>query len=155
LYLCNKTSLNEWGAGQPLRLRWRSAPAVQSGRWHPASFKVVSDWPRRPAGWQDAEREYAQWRARNCDVGNDHFFLTRPDLRVHAGWLLGAAPVQMTILRDGRGWFQRPVEDSGAKRTPRANKALQWAVEVSATVEVQEIHLQTSPTDLTQEGGHA
>jgi hypothetical protein len=155
LYLCNKTSLNEWGAGQPLRLRWRSTPAVQSGRWHPASFKVVSDWPRRPTGWQDVGREYAQWRAQNCDVSDDHFFVARPDLRGHAGWLLGAAPVHLTVLRDGRVWFQRPVEDSGVKRTPRANKALQWAVEVSATVEVQEIHLQSSPTDLTQEGGHA
>jgi hypothetical protein len=61
----------------------------------------------------------------------------------------------VTIYRDRIPVYARVHSDSRPLRIPRTVRALEWGVKVEGYGEVREVHLQSSITDLNQEGGMA
>jgi hypothetical protein len=131
LALPNTQQVYSWGEGAPLQWTWQSEHQVQEGLWRPSSIKVVSlSSFRGHHDLTEAANLFKSW-----DGDKELFFARYPEYNYLRTKLLGSKTLRVELLCDCR------VVDSFAY--PSGNTT------------VKEVHLQTSHSDLAQEGGAA
>lgn len=151
----NRPQVYLWGAGIPMRWRWRGPAVVMSGLWHPTAAKVVGGvaWQ-----WHDVEDEllaYQAWKLSHPGFDSSTYFEEHPSAMHLQAQLDGGYCHKLIVLRDGRPVYERRVTNARPVRLPRLARAIEWCVEVSGYGAVREVHMQTSIGDLAQDGGHS
>lgn len=146
----------EWGASSNnLRYTWRSRYERFTGYWKPVSMKVIGYGFGRQLTSMDkaAKKAYALWQKQFCTLGVDEFLDAHPEYISSRVALVGASAVNVGILRDGHVLYRRVIYRETPTRLPKFGRGFDWAVELSATFEVNEVHLQGGIKDMTLEGG--
>lgn len=144
-----------WGAGAPMRWRWRAADEVMATVWRPAAFKVVSDVSWHWRDIDEAALAFAEWQRVRGQGTVGAFVQAHPQFTHLQAQLERQVCHEVRVLRDGHTVHTTTAHDARPLRLPRWPRATEWAIEVSGYREVREVHLQTSITDLAQDGGHA
>lgn len=148
----------KWGASSgSLKYTWWSNIEVNSAKWFPTVFKIVGDkvpiWGR---GIQAAITTYEIWRKTHCDLSDDVFFDTHPELRRYMQQILhDGADVVLTLYCDGEEYYSRRVRHGMPIMIKRKRRGIEWSIKVEGTTELRELHLQKSHNDLQNDGGHA
>lgn len=143
-------------SAEKLVATWRSKIFTNAGLWKPTVGKVISDVHRYALG--DARTVYQQmkleqqYRAPWYDVGK--FLRHHPEYEKYYNYLYSQV-ITFTIYGDGQEVYSRAVRSQKPFRLKRDRRKIYWQYEVKTQVDINEIHLQTSLDDLTQEGGHA
>ena len=145
----------QWGQGGKMWYRWHSSEAVQSGLWKPAAVKVISAHMRRRYNDEDMYTAYAQWSHSQPRPTAEEFVQQHPQWRHMLDQLKECGMMLVGVHRDGRCVYNRSHRDSRPMRVPRSVRALEWSVSVQGYEEVREIHMQSSISDMAQEGGMA
>ena len=156
MYLLIGTDVYKWGMGEPMRYTWRSRVEVNSANWFPTVFKVVSDdLPNFSKQVQQEAVKFAVWKKQNVGIDDMVYFDTHSEARPYMVQLLGKQLINFKLYADGREIYSRDIRNSSPIMIKRVRRAIEWAVEVSGTAVLRELHLQKSHNDLQNDGGHA
>lgn len=157
LHLCVTGSgdLQEWGRGAPMWFIWHGEEEVQSGLWKPAAVKVVSTHMRRRYNDEEVYAAYEAWSRAQGKPDPDGFVQEYPEHKHLYNQLAEYPCLRVGIYRDGHLIYHRVHRDSRPLRIPRTVRALEWSVRVEGYSHIREIHMQSSISDMSQEGGMA
>jgi hypothetical protein len=152
-----RAELFEWCAGSTrMRYRWRSGDFVQSGLWQPVSAKVVAEYGARVRRSKEAQLAFNAWKAELRTYDQEDFFNAHPDYKpFHTALTCDGPVVAFAVYADDELFYKRDVRNIRPFRLPRIRRTVNWAIEISGTTEVGEVHVQTSHNDLVQEGGNS
>lgn len=152
----NNSQIHQWGVGAPLQWEWASEVQVQSGLWRPAAIKVVSDLPRVHHDLDEVRRAFTAWCAVNPTKAPILFFQFYHEWAYLAHQFVGPPPHVVNIYCDGYCIDTiRMPRTTKPIRIRRSNRGMEWSIHVTGYLPVREVHMQTSRSDLAQEGGAA
>jgi hypothetical protein len=143
------------GKGAPLWYKWRAREAVQTGLWFPTAVKVVSTMPKRRRNDDEAYAALSQY-LHTHERGDVYGFVDEnPQYRHLLAQMEEMPMLVVRLFRDSKLVYTRLIRDSAPIRVPRSVRAIEWSLQVEGLANVREVQMQTSITDLSQEGGYA
>lgn len=137
---------------RPMTYEWRSIPIVMAGEWRPTFLKVVSyDFARFAPDLEYARLKFKEFQHRYPHLGAVDFIESNPKFAKHYNRLTEAKPsVTIILFADGVEYYRRQVSSSKPFQIPRRHKALDWEVVVIGSLEIEEIHIQSSRESLVR-----
>jgi hypothetical protein len=157
LAIPNDNKVYRWGEGVPMQWAWQSESQVQEGLWRPSTIKIISGGFRKHHDNVEAKRLFTSWVLENKESSVELFFCKYPEYLHLRLSLESNTKFRVLIFCDGRiiDNFKIKAGNSDAVRIKRKTRGIEWAVRIEGDAPVREVHLQTSATDLSQEGGAA
>lgn len=137
----------EWGKGDKATYDWKSQTEMLNGMWRPVAGKIISpDFQNTvPRGFRQAKMDFDEWKRKFPNGDVREYFRTRPDAQRHYARLVGGRPtVELIIYADGKEYFRKTVYSNKPFLLPRRYRAIDWAIRVIGSIDIEEIHLQSS-----------
>lgn len=132
--------------GRKMRYVWRSPTITLAGEWRPTFIKVISDeYLSLSPDVKSAMIKYNQWARYHTGMTLEDFIQEHPELAAYYNNLMDDVPsVEVVLLADNKEYYRVNVRTGEPVRVPRKHKAFDWAIELSGSLEVREVHVQTS-----------